>query len=253
MTNVKPIISRIGGKYFNKKKILKAFPPIDDYNTFVDVFLGGGNILLNAPRVEHMIGTDTDELIVKLFNAVKRVDPDFVYDYNFKKSRKRFDILKNYKPETDEEYLYKVLYLSKYSYLGKRESYVSSGDKPSINIDNLHEIIKIVKERLKGVKIEKSSFENTIDKYDSDNTFFYLDPPYYETYTGAYQTGDINHEELRDILKDVKGKWLLTYNDHPYIRKLYKGFKIRKYSAQQIGEKGGRGSRKLFELLISNY
>jgi hypothetical protein len=34
------------------------------------------------------------------------------------------------------------------------------------------------------------------------------------------------HLDLAKILAKVHGKWLLTYNDHPRIRKLYRDFKI---------------------------
>ncbi|PKN78583.1 MAG: N-6 DNA methylase, partial [Candidatus Cloacimonetes bacterium HGW-Cloacimonetes-1] len=67
------------------------------------------------------------------------------------------------------------------------------------------------------------------------NTFFYLDPPYF-TKEHLYDREDAEaftkHEEMAQLLKTIKGKFLLSYNDDPYIRQLYKGFTIDEVEAQ---------------------
>jgi DNA adenine methylase len=40
------------------------------------------------------------------------------------------------------------------------------------------------------------------------------------------------HEERAAILKQIKGKFLLSYNNDPYIRTLYQGFTIYEVEAQ---------------------
>lgn len=37
----------------------------------------------------------------------------------------------------------------------------------------------------------------------------------------------VDPTELCGILRNIKGKFLLSYNDHPDIRKIFRGFKIR--------------------------
>jgi DNA adenine methylase len=108
--------------------------------------------------------------------------------------------------------------------------------------------IEKIKDKLKSIKIEKADYKNTIQKYDSPNTFFYLDPPYFETLSEDYETGNIDHKELADILKNIKGKFLLSHNDIPYYRKLYKGFKIKRIKNRQF-----LGGGIVYELLIKNY
>lgn len=75
----------------------------------------------------------------------------------------------------------------------------------------------------------------------SSNSVLFLDPPYdlsknnslYGVNGKMHKTFD--HEALRDIL-GTRSYWMLCYNDTPYIRKLYKGYKIKsikwKYSLQ---------------------
>lgn len=53
--------------------------------------------------------------------------------------------------------------------------------------------------------------------------FIYLDPPYWEAgpqlYAKSFQRED--HERLARVLRDVSQPWLLSYDDHPEIRRLY--------------------------------
>ncbi|MDR1451612.1 MAG: DNA adenine methylase, partial [Helicobacteraceae bacterium] len=92
-----------------------------------------------------------------------------------------------------------------------------------------------------------------IREYDSPDSFFYVDPPYYgtEDYYEGKHFGKSDHERLRDVLANAKGKWLLSYNDCEAIRELYGGFAIDSLSARYtFGSSNGRIAE---ELLIANY
>jgi len=58
------------------------------------------------------------------------------------------------------------------------------------------------------------------------DTFFYLDPPYYgcENYYGDGIFSKENFGKLRNILDGLKGKFILSINDHPQTREIFKGF-----------------------------
>jgi DNA adenine methylase len=117
------------------------------------------------------------------------------------------------------------------------------------------EKVKKASERLQNVYIENLSFEKLVEKYDTEQTFFYLDPPYYKKEKLYKRDGAElfeQHDELAEVLKKVKGKFLLSYNDDPYIRQLYakKGIKIEEVEATYTMS----GSQlKQTELLIRNY
>ena len=58
-------------------------------------------------------------------------------------------------------------------------------------------------------------------------TLFYCDPPYFETeghYEVVFRKED--HLRLRDTLKGIQGKFMVSYNDCVYIRELYQDFQI---------------------------
>jgi len=85
---------------------------------------------------------------------------------------------------------------------------------------------------------------------DKESTFFYLDPPYFGT-EKYYKNVDFykeDHERLFNSLKNIQGKFLLSYNDCEYIKELYKSFKIEEV------ERGNNLTTGMYkEILISNY
>ena len=107
---------------------------------------------------------------------------------------------------------------------------------------------------MKTVIIENRDFESCIRQYDSPDTFYYLDPPYYGTedfYDAGFTKTD--HQRLRDVLGSVCGKWLLSYNACEPIRELYAGFMQEELTrVNSLGLTYGAGA-EYREILISNY
>ena len=101
----------------------------------------------------------------------------------------------------------------------------------------------------------KADFETLIKQYDHENAFFYCDPPYTVGYKYGVVRKEFDDERLRDTLKNIKGRFLLSYDDSPEIRKLYKDFEIVKVErVNGINNIPGTQRKKIFkELLIANY
>jgi DNA adenine methylase len=118
-------------------------------------------------------------------------------------------------------------------------------------------IIHEASRRLQGVVIENKDFEKLIKQYDRPNTMFYLDPPYFETEDYYEDVGftEKDHIRLRDTLLNIKGKFLLSYNDCPYIRELYSQPGIMIESTTRLSNIAQRyeAGKQYPELLISNY
>ena len=97
--------------------------------------------------------------------------------------------------------------------------------------------------------IEHKDFENLIKVYDRPTALFYCDPPYHSTekyYDVPFAESD--HIRLRDTLANIKGKFLLSYNDDDFVRGLYKDFKI-----EAIERGNNLAGGKFKELIITNY
>ena len=110
--------------------------------------------------------------------------------------------------------------------------------------------LKEVSKRLNRVLIENQDFERLIKTYDRLDALFYLDPPYYEAekyYPDRFNPED--HNRLRKCLEDIKGKFILSYNDCPQIRELYEGYVILTVERNHNLSLGNQYK----EILIKNY
>lgn len=124
----------------------------------------------------------------------------------------------------------------------------------TVNFHSCLEQIYSASCRLSGVIIENKDFEVLIKQYDRPESFFYCDPPYYET-EDCYEVGfsKENHQRLHDTLENIKGKFLLSYNDCDYIRDLYSRYVIVETSRlNNLGQRYNAGG-EFKELLIANY
>ena len=111
--------------------------------------------------------------------------------------------------------------------------------------------------RLQKVIIENQDFEVLIKHYDSPRSFFYCDPPYFATESYYKDVGFTkkDHIRLRDTLVGIKGKFLVSYNDCPEIRELWKrdGIRIKNVSrVDNLRQRYQKGAT-YDELFISNY
>lgn len=110
---------------------------------------------------------------------------------------------------------------------------------------------------IENIKTYNLGFESLMSKskYTGENSFWYLDPPYYgyanHDFYGVCETEEFNHVLLKDKLssKDFNGKFILSYNDCEYIRNLYKDFNI--YPIKLYSKINSLGYTD--ELIISNY
>lgn len=112
------------------------------------------------------------------------------------------------------------------------------------------------KARLEHATILNQDYRKVIKKYDSGKTFFFLDPPYEMSKGINYAKGSetFNFEELAKTLRSIKGDFLMTINDSPRIREVFRDFKIYPYVVKgHHSETSPIGSKDRKELLVSNY
>lgn len=108
--------------------------------------------------------------------------------------------------------------------------------------------------------VENMDFEEVIKKYDSPNTYFYNDPPYYIVGEGDYYSNhDFNrddHERLANCLKNIQGKFGLSYYDFALLREWFPEDKFKwekKEFAKAAAAKKGKTQNMGEELYIFNY
>lgn len=138
----------------------------------------------------------------------------------------------------------------RFSYSSSGKSYASQ----PFDIRKLFGLISQLQGRMANVVVENQDFETLIKHYDRPDAFFYADPPYFST-EDMYEVGFgwDDHVRLRDTLKNIKGKFLLSYNDCPEIRELYNGFSLFDFSRIHSMAQRYEAGKEFKELLIGNY
>ncbi len=120
------------------------------------------------------------------------------------------------------------------------------------------DLLEKVHQRLQRVIIERLDFEDVIRRYDRPHTIFYADPPYLGLAGYGLKFTIADHKRLAEAFRAIKGRFLLSCNDHPEMRALYDGFEIEEvlatYSVSRVKTTTtGKPRPKNAELLIRNY
>ncbi|MCH4201222.1 DNA adenine methylase, partial [Clostridium tyrobutyricum] len=123
------------------------------------------------------------------------------------------------------------------------------------NVNVMTRYLTDIQERLSNVVIENKDFEDLLEVYDKEDGLVYLDPPYYGTeryYQAQFSKED--HVRLCEVLKNVKGKFILSYNDCEFVKDLYRDFNIDGVERNHnlVGKYKDKGHR-YSELVIRNY
>ena len=286
---MKTPVSRVGNKSSILHILYAVFPM--KYGRFIDVFGGSGSVLLGKPEIHPFeVYNDFDKNLVNLFRCMKERTMATVRELGFcnLNSREDFNAIRKFfeqREEFTDEYLREELLLTeltfpplqanelkelrtritkdhdvrraamflkllRYSYSSSCKSFASQ----PFDIRKLFGLIKELENRMANVVVENQDFETLIKHYDRPDSFFYADPPYFSS-EGMYEVGFgwDDHVRLRDTLKGIKGKFLLSYNDCPEIRELYDGFSLLDFSRTHAMVQRYEAGREFKELLIGNY
>ena len=247
---VKPAYSQFGGKYKLLQKIIPLIPQMD---TYVEPFGGGGSVLMNLPEgmFRERIINDIDPVYSTLLKGFQKYDGETISEIiNGSYTRDDFIRLKESNPKSFKDKFFTYLLLKKLSILGHMKYIDNTRSTLNTKYTNVY------KDALKGVKIYNKDYKFLISKYDSPNTFFYLDPPYMGSSKSHYNFPAFDIKELLEIMSKIKGKFLISYNYDKDIETLAKqyGYKVNiidtKYTSRVVSKSKAQDKQ---ELLIRNY
>ncbi len=113
-----------------------------------------------------------------------------------------------------------------------------------------------VSDRLRNVTIMSRDARDVITRFDSKETLIYCDPPYvHESRKDArayrHEMNDEDHEQLAELLNNVKGKVALSGYDCKLYTKLYKGWRTERRTQMLQCSRDKTQSRE--EVLWMNY
>jgi DNA adenine methylase len=256
----------MGGKAHHIKHLDRLFPIT--MTTFVDVFGGAGWVSVKsniAERAQTQVYNDYNRHLANIFKYFSQC-PEQVRDKinEWKQQDKvlyrqfQQDIFGPNPPELNLETAAKYLYLEVQSFSGN-----TLGLNSSVYFDKIHTINPLLKKlsnekilnRLKKLKVENLDCIDVIKKYDSPDTFFYIDPPYYEKehyYTQAF--GREKHQELAECLNNIQGQFALSYYDFDELNTWFPEDKFSRSTYSISKQSSSRKNKQRgTELVIRNY
>lgn len=232
------------------------------HKVYVEPFFGGGAVFFGKTPSEVEVVNDLDSKLIEDYRRILKapVDPKA---YTILKSEKKQNDFLDLPGKSIADRVYESILRRCNGFGGTyvKKSGVYTDDRPhrlykvtthEAKIKNMGEY----KKRLGNATLLTQDYRKVIQKYDSDETFFFLDPPYEMSEGIGYAKGseDFDFERLADTLRGIKGSFLMTINDSPSIRKAFHGFKLRPYIVKgHHSVTSGVGSKDRPELFISNY
>lgn len=282
------LISWVGGKKALRELIYQRFPK--DYGRYIEVFGGGGWVLFGKTPERNEVYNDYNNNLSNMFAVVRDQPLAFIQELGYlpENGRNIFNLyreiiskqriedkyveeemrkvkvyfteiqaeeiktimMKNRIENQDVQLAVAFFKLIRYSYGSGCRTFGCR----AYDVRKAFSTVWDVSERLAQVTIENKDFEELIIQYDRPDAFFYCDPPYYET-EGHYEVvfSKEDHIRLCRALRNIQGKFLLSYNDCEFIRELYKDFYIE--SCSRVNNMALRYdcSSQFPEVLISNY
>ena len=260
---MKSPIKWVGGKYKSLKYLL---PLIPEHKGYVEVFGGAGWLLFAKSPSNWEVINDLDNNLSNFWIVIKNNTNEFIKSFkNEIISRYVFNEYKKvYKSKTYVDNIHKAHILYYLLKAGTGASLPDGGGcgfgrskgKSRLRLDKLPEDIKKAHNRLLNVTIECKDFRDILTYYDNEDTFFYLDPPYRNITRSSYPVGEFKDEDyydLSELCKNLKGKFLLSINNDPFIRCLFSDFNIKNIAVPYSQSKENKGRKNYKELIITNY
>lgn len=262
----KPIIPWIGGKQKLAKWIISHFT---EHDCFVDVFGGSGAILLAKEPSKCEVFNDINENIYWAFKWA-RDDPAGIYaelqmyPYSRKLYHETLEKLRKPDLDTRERAIMFLLHM-RMAFGGKFAGGFSTSkvSNPTKRFELFKRIFPFA-ERFRSVVIEQLDYAEAINKYDSERTLFYLDPPYHIPRADSYYVsegweGGKEYYRLAEVLADVRGKWIMSNYETPLLQELFPEGRYR-WERKEVTQttsydkkSGKQAFDKRVEVLIMNF
>lgn len=214
--------------------IIRALLPTDGIDVFIDAFGGGGSVIMNMGPYEIEIYNDTNADVVNFFKCLRN-KPDeltqalqltpYARDEFLASKAKLAAIHAGKETATDIErarLLYTIHNQSVYAY---GHSWQPPGRDTSQTHTDIARVARFPTEfaaRWKMIHIENKPALETIEEFDGDKTFFFVDPPYVHSARRDLdiykdEMNDDDHRALAELLNRIKGRALLcSYRSELY-------------------------------------
>ena len=277
----------IGGKFRQAEWIyeetIKNLVENNYVKTYVEPFGGAFWNYLKTDIYKHVnnvVYNDKNKFLVNLFYTVKNKNEELLKELenmkpanNIEFERCRDYIFKKVSGDDGDyyfelgdvkvakSYVYTQLHIYNGNKLTPRMKMAKGADPKKLpgfinKLKNESSSIKNFMEKVNNITaINNKDYKKIIKEYDSEDTLFYLDPPYFskEKFYGFNDFGKKEHKKLAEILKNIKGKFVLSYYWFDELEELFPLDEGYFYFGKQFTKTSSNNREKGCEILITNF
>lgn len=225
---VKPLLAWPGSKRRMLKQLLPLVPA--GARCYCEVFAGSAALLLAKERHPVEVVNDLNGDLVALMRNAHFHLPALMEEMHwFIASRKDLHDFRAQPGLTEIQRAARFLLRHKASFSGAGRSFaISKTQNKGFDRDAVGESLEAVRRRLNKVMVENLPYERCLQNYDSPETFFFMDPPYVDAPTDAYDGfSQADMTQFRARVDRLQGSWIVTINDSPANRSLFSDCRIR--------------------------
>jgi DNA adenine methylase len=257
-----PLIKWSGGKGDEIKFFEKYFPK--KYDLYIEPFVGGGSVFFYLSPKKSVI-SDVHVELIDLYQSIKNGLGNEIYEFmeehendeeTYYKIRDEMEITNQLDSAKRFYYQRKTCFRGMMRYNKSGKFNIPFGKYKKINYSDL--LNKQYKNLFKHTKILNKNFEYVFKKYNDENNFMFLDPPYDSTFTdyGYCKFDRDDHKQLAKLFKKTKIKCLMIIGKTDFIEELYKDYIVAEYDKKyrfklHSGRIGDEINNK--HLVIMNY
>lgn len=259
-------IGWIGGKKRIAKELISIMPP---HETYVELFMGSASVFFAKKKAKYNIINDINNNLVNLFRIVAGLRfEDFLFHlfhtlHSPIMFRQHQRMLKDKGlqkwHELPEELRAAIYFHLNINYFNNdMQGAAFAYNYSDVNLTVFQQLIRS-REKLRGVLIENKDWLELLKKYNkpNKNVLFFLDPPYVVSDSGIYYEHTFKEQDHKWLATQMKqanamnNMFLITYDNVPLIRELYKDFEQHEISFTYSSMLGN--NKKAKELVITNF
>ena len=138
--------------------------------------------------------------------------------------------------------------------IGSWRSSTTRSKESRLNRNKKEQFTEDLPKRLDLTQIENIDAVKLIKSKDTEETFFYVDPPYIDSNQGHYGGYTKDHfVELLNALSEIKGKFLLSSYPSDILNSFRKEFKWHSKEIHMSLSASNKKGRRKIEVLTNNY
>ena len=236
MKKVKPPVKTHGAKLNLSNWIIENLPENYEQLTYVEPMCSGASIFLNKNPSKEEVLSDLDRGLITIFKSLRDEPKEFIDKVKRIRATERVFKMAQNKAETGfEDYVelaFNEFLLRRLSRNGQKKTFISA---ESTSWKKVAEELNLVAQRVKNCTILNNSALEIFKVWDEEDTFFYLDPPYLPNAReeNIKPTNEPNmsveeHIQLLDMVKNARGKVMISNQSSPLYNRSLKGWKTKK-------------------------